>query len=84
MTQAKFQQNMTQALQEKSILEQAKQYAFDYLDGVSDRRVSPDNDALCGLVAFEEPMPELPQPPAEILAQLQTYGAPATCASRCG
>jgi len=50
MTQAKFQQNMTQALQEKSILEQAKQYAFDYLDGVSDRRVSPEADALAGAI----------------------------------
>ena len=80
MTQTKFQQHMNQTLQEKTILEQAKQYAFDYLDGVSDRRVSPDSDALSGLAAFDEPMPELPQAPLEILAQLQTYGAPATCA----
>ncbi len=80
MTQAKFQQSMTQTLQEKSILEQAKEYAFDYLDGVGGRRVSPDQDALAGLAAFEEPMPEQPQKPEAILAQLQTYGAPATCA----
>ena len=80
MTQTKFQQHMNQTLQKKTILEQAKQYAFDYLDGVSDRRVSPDSDALSGLAAFDEPMPELPQAPLEILAQLQTYGAPATCA----
>jgi glutamate/tyrosine decarboxylase-like PLP-dependent enzyme len=71
---------MTQTLQQKSILEQAKEYAFDYLDGVADRRVSPDMDALAGLAAFEEPMPEQPQKPEAILAQLQTYGAPATCA----
>ncbi len=80
MTQTKFQQHMNQTLQEKTILEQAKQYAFDYLDGVSDRRVSPDSDTLSGLAAFDEPMPQQPQKPEAILAQLQTYGAPATCA----
>ena len=72
--------DMTRQLQEKNLLEQAKQYAFEYLDGVSSRRVSPGDDALAGLAAFDEPMPEQPQPPEEILAMLQTCGAPATCA----
>lgn len=80
MREAPFQQELNRQLQEKQLLEQAKQYAFEYLDGVSTRRVSPDASAIAGLSAFEEPMPKEPQPPAEILAQLQTYGAPATCA----
>lgn len=80
MNQSPLHQDMSRQLQEKSILEQAKQYAFDYLDDVADRRVSPDSEALSGLAVFDEPMPQQPQPPAEILAQLQTYGAPATCA----
>ena len=80
MIKTPFQQDMTRQLQEKHLLEQAKEYAFDYLDGVSNRRVSPDVDALAGLAAFDEPMPEQPQKPEEILSQLQTYGAPATSA----
>ncbi len=80
MNETPFQQDMTRQLQEKHLLEQAKEYAFGYLDGVSNRRVSPDGDALSGLAAFDEPMPEQPQEPEEILSQLQTYGAPATCA----
>jgi len=80
MNETPLQQELTRQLQEKHLLELAKKYAFDYLDGVADRRVSPDQAALSGLTAFDEPMPELPQPPEEILAQLQTYGAPATCA----
>ena len=80
MTKRQFQLDMTRQLQEKHLLEQAKEYAFDYLDGVSNRRVSPDGDALAGLAAFDEPMPEQPQKPEEILSQLQTCGAPATSA----
>ena len=80
MNNTPFQQELTRQLQEKQLFEQAKQYAFDYLNGVSDRRVSPDERAISALSAFEEPMPEWPQPPEEILAQLQGYGAPATCA----
>ena len=80
MTQNSFQLQMHQQLQEKRLLEQAKQYAFDYLDGVSNRRVSPGDDALSGLAAFDEPMPEHPETPEQILSQLQTYGAPATSA----
>ncbi len=78
MTQTKFQQHMNQTLQEKTILEQAKQYAFDYLDGVSDRRVSPDSDALAGLVAFDEPMPQQPQYNQQPMAQPQPAVQPAT------
>jgi len=80
MAQKQFQLDMAKQLQEKQLLEQAKQYAFDYLDGVSNRRVSPEEAALCGLAAFNEPMPEQPQTPEQILSQLQTYGAPATSA----
>ena len=80
MSDNNLRHEMNRQLTDTLLLEQAKQYACEYLSGVSDRRVFPAESALQGLSAFEEPMPEHPQAPSEILSQLQTYGSPATCA----
>lgn len=65
-------------LKKKDILEQAKKYAFDYLDNAPERNVFPTNDALSNLDKFAEPLPESTGNPEEILEQLNRYGADAT------
>lgn len=80
MEETQLQREMNDQIEQKRLFEQAKQYACDYLNSVSDRRVFPDETAIAGLSVFDEPMPKKPQSASEILAQLQTYGSPATCA----
>lgn len=64
----------------KALLEQAQQYAFDYLDTVTKRSVFPSESDLQGLQQFVEPVPEKPTDGSEVLEQLNTAGAPATVA----
>ncbi len=65
-------------MQHKDLLEQVKEYAYNYLDKALDRNVFPRADAIEGLVKFEEPLPDAVGNPEEILAQLNRYGADAT------
>ena len=65
-------------IEQKDILEQAKNYAFDYLNNALQRNVFPTADALENLRKFEEPLPDSFGNPKEILEQLNLYGAEAT------
>jgi glutamate/tyrosine decarboxylase-like PLP-dependent enzyme len=78
--QTTLQEKMAQAARDRKIFEQAKGYAFDYLDGVFDRNVFPTETALAGLKTFDEPLPEAPCDPADMLRMLHEYGSPATLA----
>ncbi len=69
---------------EKALFEQAKRYAFDYMDGVEDRPVYPDDTAVDNLTAFEHPLPDAPTPGKEILEKLHSLGSPATVAQTTG
>jgi glutamate/tyrosine decarboxylase-like PLP-dependent enzyme len=71
-------QNMFHEMIDKSIFEQAKEYAFKYADGAMSRNVFPTQEAIEGLNNFEEDLPDLPNEPADILEQLHKYGSPAT------
>ncbi len=62
----------------REIFEQAKSYAFDYLDLAFDRNVFPTPGALANLKHFDEPLPNDPGSPAEMLQLLHNYGSPAT------
>jgi glutamate/tyrosine decarboxylase-like PLP-dependent enzyme len=64
----------------KALLEQAKSYAFNYMDGIQDRNVFPVGEAIQNLAGFDEPMPERAGDPSEILKLLHTLGSPATAA----
>lgn len=55
-----------------------------YLEGLGTRRVYPDTDALDGLSAFDEPLPDGPTDPLEVLDRLDRFGGPATVASAGG
>lgn len=71
-----LQQNMTQELAERTLLEQAKQYSFAYFDAVSDMDAVPSADQLRDLSIFDEPMPSASQSPESILSLLQSNGLP--------
>lgn len=44
--------------QYRDLFEQAKSYAYDYMDNVNKRTVFPDEDAIARLNAFDEPLPD--------------------------
>ena len=67
-----------------AILEQAKDYAFDYMNSVPDRSVYPDEAALDGLRIFREPLQSEAGNPYEILSRLHSFGSPATVAQTGG
>ena len=71
-------------LEDKTLLEQASRYAFDYMDSVDRRAVFPDAKALDRLDRFDEPLPEHAQSGAGVLKMLNDYGAPATVAQTGG
>ena len=69
---------------EKALFEQAKSYAYDYMDGVSQREVYPTAEAINNLAHFDEAVPEGPQSGAEVLRLLHEVGSPATTAQTGG
>jgi glutamate/tyrosine decarboxylase-like PLP-dependent enzyme len=75
-----LQKNMYLLAQQRDLFEQAKSYAFEYMDGVFDRNVFPNSAALAGLNSFDEPLPLAPGDPADMLRMLHEYGSPATVA----
>ena len=63
------------------LLENAAQRAIAYLEGLDSRPVAPSPEAVAGLAALEEPLPEGPSEPAATLALLDEVGSPATVAT---
>lgn len=68
----------------KALLDQARQYALEYIDGIEKRAVYPDENAIQNLHRFDEPLPECSQSGAVTLEMLNAYGAPATVAQTGG
>lgn len=73
-----LQQQWKIQMEDKTLFEQARCYAYDYMDKVSERNVFPTRQALQSLSLLRERMPERPGDPAEILNLLHTVGSPAT------
>lgn len=69
---------------DKQVFEQAKGYAYDYLDKVSDRKVYPGEIALSGLSKFDEPLSQESADVEEMLRMLHEFGSPATVANTGG
>jgi glutamate/tyrosine decarboxylase-like PLP-dependent enzyme len=69
---------------DRELFEQAKGYAYEYMDQVYDREVFPTDEACQNLAAFNEPMPEAGGDPSEMLRLLHEYGSPATVTSTGG
>ena len=51
-------EKMFREMEGKVIFEHAKNYAFDYADGVSQRTVFPSDDAITDLDKFTEALPQ--------------------------
>ena len=75
-----LQNEMRGQLHSRELFEQAKAYAFAYLDELEERNVYPTDEALQGLQAFDEPLPAEPGAPEKILQLLHEKGSPATVA----
>lgn len=69
---------------DNTLLNQVHSAALDYMATVQERSVFPDKEALEGLSAFDEPLPETPCDPHELLKLLHTNGSPATVAQTGG
>ena len=61
-----------------ALLDQAHAHARAYLQGLDERPVFPDAEALAGLAAFDEALPEQGADPFETLRRLHEVGGPAT------
>jgi glutamate/tyrosine decarboxylase-like PLP-dependent enzyme len=79
-----LQPQMFAQISEKTLFEQARSYAYDYMDGVFDRNVFPSDEAIRNLEVFTETLPETPSDPKYILQLLHKYGSPATVAQTGG
>ena len=71
---------MHSQIESKDIFEQAKSYAFDYMDKIDKRDVFPGDNEIKSLKIFNEPLPEKSCEPADVLGLLHKYGSPATVA----
>ena len=77
-------ETMFAQIADKALFEQAKLYAYAYLDEANHRPVFPNNEAIEKLGAFDEPLPRHPQLATETLKYLERYGSPATVAQTGG
>ena len=62
------------------LLDDAAERAKRYLSGLGDRPVAPSPEAVAGLVALDESMPDEPGDPRRTLELLDRVGSPATMA----
>jgi glutamate/tyrosine decarboxylase-like PLP-dependent enzyme len=69
---------MFSELIEKQLFNQAKEYAFEYVDRAMDRNVYPTAEAIAQLRMFQEQLPDQHGDSNEILRLLHLYGSPAT------
>jgi glutamate/tyrosine decarboxylase-like PLP-dependent enzyme len=73
-----IQERMFREMSDKSLFNQARDYAFEYADNSLSRNVFPSRGAIIGLNKFEEELPASTSDPEEVLHQLHKYGSPAT------
>jgi glutamate/tyrosine decarboxylase-like PLP-dependent enzyme len=67
-----------------ALLAEAAKRAGFYLDALKERRVAPSAEAVAELSVFSESLPAGPTDPAQVLAQLDQIGSPATVATAGG
>ena len=67
-----------------ALLKRTARDAIDYLEGIADRRVAPEPDAVAKLSALRGPLPPGPTSPEAVLHLLHEFGSPATVANSGG
>jgi glutamate/tyrosine decarboxylase-like PLP-dependent enzyme len=68
----------------KSLLQTAAERAASYLDSLDERYVVPPPEVVAQLAHLDEPLPQEPTQPEQILALLDEIGSPAAVASAGG
>lgn len=71
-------QRMSASAKDRALFELAKEQALAYLEGAPGRAVVPGPGDLERLAAFDEPLPEEPCEPSELVRLLHACGSPAT------
>ena len=71
--QEDFYESVSKSLRNKLIFEKAKDYAFDYMDGISERHVYPKEEDFLKLKKFYEPLPQVGTDEEEILLTLYQH-----------
>jgi glutamate/tyrosine decarboxylase-like PLP-dependent enzyme len=84
MNKSALQTEMKGQLHTKELFEQAKVFAYDYIDNLKEMDVSPSLSSVSQLKIFDEPMPEGPSAPGDVLGMLNTYGSNNTVAQTGG
>jgi glutamate/tyrosine decarboxylase-like PLP-dependent enzyme len=74
----------SQSIVDPELLMDAARRAIHYLETLAQRPVAPDPQAVQQLEQFNEPLPEAPLDPSEVLSFLDELGSPATIASAGG
>ena len=64
----------------RELLELTAERAIAYLEGLPERPVAPSAAAVAGLSVLDEPLPERPSPPEDVIRQLDEVCSPATMA----
>lgn len=77
-------ETMFAQIRDKTLFEQARSYAYSYMDNIHSRPVFPDSENVEKLAAFDEALPQQPQLATETLRLLDEYGSPATVAQTGG
>ncbi|MBA2520870.1 MAG: aspartate aminotransferase family protein [Chloroflexia bacterium] len=67
-----------------ALLRQTAERAIRYLDGLDERPVTATPAALARLAGLDEPLPDQPTDPNEVIALLDEIGSPATTATAGG
>ena len=73
-------EKMFHELNDKTIFDQVKDYAFEYVDNILERNVFPSPEAIERLKTFDEKLPVKSSNARDVLEQLHRYGSPATVA----
>lgn len=79
-----LQEKLFREVEQKDLFRMAQQHAFEYVDALSSRAVYPQADALDGLAAFDEALPDGTGSATEVLDLLNRHGSPATVAQTGG
>src|SRR5437867_6292290 len=66
------------------LLDKARQFAGEYIDGLEQRPVFPTELSLHAMDALDEPLPEEPSDPLMVLARLHEIGSPSAVAQTSG
>ncbi len=79
-----LQKQMKQELDSKELFDQARSYAFQYIDEIETMDVFPSENNLEKLTHFDEELQDESMPAKKVIDQLYVYGSPNTIAQTGG